>query len=118
MKSIIHPPPHPPPPTSLDIIFTSEFLLSRLRNPLRPPDRQIALGQPLARLRHLDNIDDLFPKHDRSTNAGKNPRNRAIDFIGAGVFHCACGPGVCEEGGGDGMSWGAGLGGGEGAVAC
>lgn len=51
---------------------------------LRLPIRKVALNQPLARMHHLDNVDDLLQRHDRRRNPRDHPRPEAVDLVRSG----------------------------------
>lgn len=64
---------------------TSLSLLSlRLpRQTVRLPHRNVALGQPPARLDDLDDVDELLEEHDGETDASNDPRPEAVHLVGA-----------------------------------
>lgn len=49
-----------------------------------PPCLDVALGQPLARLDQLDDVDDLLAGHDGEADAGQDPGPEGIHLVGAG----------------------------------
>lgn len=66
----------------------------------------IALSQPLARLDELLDVDQLLAEHDGEADGREDPRNRAVELVGAGHLHCVGAPRGCPEDGGAGRGAG------------
>jgi hypothetical protein len=77
-----------------------------------PPRLHIPFSQPAACLDQLNHIDDLLAHTDGCTQPGQDPRDGAVHLVCTGGLKGAGAPGVKEEGAGNGMGRGAGLGGG------
>ena len=72
----------------------------------------VSLNQQLAGVDQLDNVDKLLEQHDRGRDGGDDPRERAVDFVGAGHLKGTRTPGAGEKIRRLGMGRVAGLGGG------
>lgn len=79
------------------LISARETNLRALGGPPLLPRGNVAFRKPPASLHKLHDIDHLLAKHDREAETRKDPRDRAVHFVGAGQLHCSCGPGVREE---------------------
>lgn len=62
-----------------------------------PPQFNIALGQPFARLDELDNVQNILDKHDGSTDARQDPRPGRIHLVGSGHLQRRGTVGVGEQ---------------------
>lgn len=75
-------------PSSATTTAAASSLLIRLllllpRQPLGPPQCQIALSQPPTRLDNLHDIDKLLEEHDGEAGARQHPRPEAVHLVGA-----------------------------------
>lgn len=53
------------------------------RQPHRPPRLQVPLGEPLARLDQLHDVDDLLERHDGEADAREDPGPEAVHLVDA-----------------------------------
>lgn len=73
-------------------------LLLRLASHLSPC-LHVSFRKPLARLDHLDDIDDLLPDHYRRRDTRDDPWPERVHLVRACHFECTGGIRRCEEGG-------------------
>ena len=72
---------------SLALLLSYRNAVHFLRQAQFIPIPTIPLGQPLAGLDQLDDIDPLLEQHDGSAGDGEHPWDSGAHFVGSGHFH-------------------------------